>query len=347
MSIAHPFRLSAIAGLGVAALALTGCAAAAPAPTGSAAPSAEVPAELIPVHVIDVPQSKKVEIAQANGFFERHGLDVTVEYLATGSEILTAVQGGSADIGYADVFAGLNAISNGFDLQFVVSNNGHSKETAFAVLEDSAIQDPSDLPGTTIGVLAVPQFIVAANAYLVNNDVDPASVTFSLQRQQLAFPEAIAGGAVAGAPLPWNLFYSNQGQDGAFDFRLIGDPSNEAYLEPAATSAGFWSTTAWAEENSDVAQAYADAIREFNTWWLGLSIDELQELNLEWYDIDYLAIADGDAEAEERLFKNDNLITGPIDLAATERWIENGIEYAPDNVAAGVDFEGHIWESAR
>ncbi|HWL00807.1 MAG TPA: ABC transporter substrate-binding protein [Microbacteriaceae bacterium] len=347
MSIPTPFRLSAIAGLGVAALALVGCATGTPSETSTAAPTVEAPAELIPIHVIDVPQSKKVEIAAANGFFERHGLDVTVEYLATGSEILSAVQGGSAPLGYADVFSGLNAVSNGFDVQFIVSNNGHGKETAFAVLEDSPITKPSDLAGQTIGVLAVPQFVVQANAYLENNDVDPASVEFSLQRQQLAFPEAIGGGSVAGAPLPWNLFYSNQGQDGAFDFRLLGDPSNEAYLEPAATSAGFWATAEWADANPEIAQAFADALREFNTWYQGLSVDELQEINLEWYDIDLLAIAGDDEEAQQRLFKNDNLITGPIDIAATKRWIETGIRFAPDNVAAGVDFEAHVFESAR
>lgn len=338
-------RLGAIALAGITVAALAGCApgtAADPAPTDSAAPT-----ELIPVHVIDVPQSKKIEIAIANGFFEEHGLDVTVEYLATGSEILAAVQGGSASIGYADVFAGLNAISNGFDLQFVASNNGHTKETAFAVLEDSPIQDPADLVGQTIGVLAVPQFVVAANAFLENNDVDPASVAFSLQRQQLAFPEAIAGGAVVGSPLPWNLYYANQGQGGAFDFRLIGDPSNAAYLEPEATSAGFWTTTAWAEENPGVAQAFADAIREYNTWWQELSTEELQELNLEWYELDYLALAGDDDEALDRLFRNDNLITGPIDLEATNRWIETGIRFAPESVASGVDFEAHVLDSAR
>jgi len=348
MSTTHPFRLSALAALGVAALALAGCASGAPAPAETgAAPAADDPQALVPIHVIDVPQSKKVEIAAEQGFFEKHGLDVTVEYLATGSEILTAVQGGSAQLGYADVFGGLNAISNGFDIQFIVSNNGHQKETAFAVLEDSPIQEPADLVGQTVGVLAVPQFIVAANAFLENNGVDPASVTFAQQRQQLAFPEAIGGGAVAGAPLPWNLFYSNQGQDGAFDFRLIGDPSNEGYLEPTATSAGFWSTTEWAEANPDIAQAFADALREYNTWWKGLSIEELQELNLEWYDIDYLAIAGDDEEAQERLFRNDNLVSEGIDLAATDRWIQTGIRFSPDNVAAGVDFDAHVFESAR
>jgi len=336
-------RRTATAAIGVvvvAALGLAGCATE-PEPTSA------VSGELIEINVLDVLQSQKVQIASDEGFFEKHGLKVNVEQLATGTEIIAAVQGGSAEIGYADVYAGLNAINNGFDIQFVASNNGHSNSTPYLVKSDSDLDDVSDLEGKNLGLGGVPQFTVAANAFLESQDADPSKVTFVITKQTNALPEALENGSVDAIQATWPQAYSNAGQEGGFDFRVLGEPSNENYLEPTATSAGFWSTSSWAEANPETAQKFADALREFNAWWLDLDVDKLTELNKTYYEIDLVAIANGDEEALERLTKNDNLITGPIDIDATNEWIETGITYAPELIPSGVDFESHIFASAK
>jgi len=319
---------------------LAGCAAA-------PASSNETGDELVTVRAIDVLQSQKLQIAKDQGFFERHGINLEISQLATGTEIIAAVQGGSAEIGYADVYAGLNAINNGFDLRLVVSNNGHGKATPYLVKADSGLKTAADLRGKSLGLGGVPQFTVAARAFLEARGVQPDEVELVVIRQTGALPEALESGSVDAIQATWPQVYTNTGNGNGYDLVLVDDPDNASYLEPAATSAGFWSTGDWATANPGVAQQFADALREYNAWWNNRSVDELAALNKQYYDIDLLAISAGDPAALERLTKNDNLLEGPIDIPATLRWIETGLRYAPDQIPAGVDFEAHILPSAK
>jgi NitT/TauT family transport system substrate-binding protein len=304
-------------------------------------------ATLTTIKVADVLQAAKIQIASDNGFFKKHGLKVDLTKLATGTEIIAAVQGGSVDIGYADTFAGINAIKNGFDISLIAPGNGSSKWLPYVVKADSPIKTVKDLEGKSLGLGAVTQFVVNANGFLNSQGADPSKVTFSLLKQTSGLAEALQNGTVDAIQSDYPTFLSNQGQAGAYDFRLVGSPATTKFQSPDATTAGFWSTTAWAKSHRKVESEFDAAILAYDRWYTALSADKKSALSLKYYNIDLIKIAGGSKSKLNYLTQNDNLATKPFNLAATNKWIALGNRYAPTQVPLGVDLKSHIFPSAK
>ncbi|WP_216905859.1 ABC transporter substrate-binding protein [Nocardia noduli] len=287
------------------------------------------------------------EIAAAKNYFQARNLTVQISTLATGTETIAAVQGGSADIAYADTFAAVNAISNGFDIELVAGANHTSPAVSYLVRADSDIREPRDLVGKSLGIGGVPFFRVFANGFFEQNRIDPASVKFNVIRQSNALPEALANGAVdAIQTLGYQVAYLNDGI--GHRFRTVGNPDTSAFQNPKAMQAGWWTSKKWGERNADAAQRFADGYRSFAAWYNAASVDERSDLSAQYNKIDYRATAGGDQK------KLDNLafatiaryIDAPVDLVATQEWIDKGAAVAPDQVPGGVALSGHVLPSA-
>ncbi|WP_112945655.1 MULTISPECIES: ABC transporter substrate-binding protein [unclassified Rhizobium] len=306
--------------------------------------------ELKTIRIALTPQTYNIPIAEKEGFLAKHGLKVELVPLATGTETIAAVKGGSADIAYADTFAGVNAIHNGFDIKLVAGANHPSPAVNFLVKEDSDIKTIADLKGRTLGLGGVPFFRVFAYKFLNGNGLTAKDVKFSVIKQVSALPEALQNGAVdAIQTLGFQVAYLNDGVGTGYHFRSIIDPDSAKYQNPAALQAGWWTTTEWAAKNEDTAKAFANAYKEFAAWYNGQDEARRVELAKEFDKLDFNELSAGDPQKLKNLafLTTAKYVAGPVDVAATQEWIDSGVAAAPDQVAAGVSIADHLLPTAK
>ncbi|WP_081740933.1 ABC transporter substrate-binding protein [Hyphomicrobium sp. 802] len=319
-------------------------------PGASAAFEAAAAATPAKVRVALTPGISCIAIAKQEGFFSRQGLDVEFIGLATGSETIAAVQGGSADLAYADTFAGVNAIHNGFKIVLTAGANVTSPAVNYLVRSDSDIHGPGDLTGRTLGIGGVPFFRVFAHEFLKSYKVNPADVKFTIVKQWTALPEALANGSIdAIQSFGYEVSYLNSGQGNGYNFRTIADPSTSKYQNAHAVQAGWWTSAAWAADNKDALHRFADAFRQFAGWFNRLDANRRSVLALKFNHIDYVALAGGDAVklTNLALLSMPIYVEGPIDVSATQQWIDTGVSVAPGQVSAGVNISEHLWPTAN
>ncbi|GGC52969.1 hypothetical protein GCM10010994_10100 [Chelatococcus reniformis] len=276
------------------------------------------------------------------GFFKKHGLDIKITELATGTNNITAAVQGSADIAYADIFAGLSSIKNGFDIGLVAPHNGAGPYQFLLVRQDSERRAFKDLPGATIALGAPPQFKAITSAVLASQGVDPKTVKFTIVPDQTTFGAVLQSrqADVISTSSAVNAYqWLNQ-----YKLHAIGD-SDKAKFELTKDSpiAGWWSTSAWFAANKPVAIRFRDALRETIRWYATLSDEERAAFVKEQTKIDLVALdkqTPGVLAAATVYFG----FGKPVDLARLRDWIRTGNEYA--NVPTGVDLDKHIFETS-
>jgi NitT/TauT family transport system substrate-binding protein len=275
------------------------------------------------------------------GFFEKHGLRLILTPLPSGTENIAAAVSGSADIAFADIFAGLNAVSNGFDIKLIVSNHTTSYNVYYLVPKDSPIQTPADFKGKSIALGAVPFYSVFAKAFLAGNGVPVESVKLTLVRQPAALGEALASkqvDAIQSLGVPTFQWIAQYG------FRIVGNPDTSGYQNPKATLAAWWATSKWAKSNIDVVRKFSAAVRESYAWWQKLPREERAVFLKEITGVDAIAVSGTLPGALEAVTQS-NVLSRPIDIAATEEWVETGKRFG--GVPKSVNFEDHVFETAR
>lgn len=348
----HARRLSRLAS-GVAVLAasalLAGCGGGSSAPAAArqaAAPPTLDPARPVKVKVINTSTAYNVALAKDYGFFAKYGLDVEESQLANGTQVLAALQGGSGDIGYADLYAGINAKAQGFDVKLVSNNNTNAKRFPVLTHANGPIKTPADLVGRRVALPPVPQHTVNLRGFLKANGVDPDQVEYTIVQSQPAAPQALESGSVDAFFGQWHQAYANQGQPGAYNFRALGDPDSSRWSNLKATTAGFWATGEWLAkpENQAVAHAFHNALHASYVWFKTLTPERLQPILLKYQRIDLKEVTGFDPEKVENLLTNTQV--EPFDFEASESWYRLGLEYAPDKIQKGVDLRDIVYASA-
>lgn len=288
-----------------------------------------------------MPQDFRAAIKE--GIFERHGLKIVITELATGTNNITATINGSADIAYADVFAGLASIKNGFDIGFVSPHNTTTPAHYFLVKSDSAINSFADINSKTVLIGAPPQFRVIGSAILEEQGADASTVNFTIVPDQTTFGSLLQTGqadviSTSGTILAYRWI-------GEYGFRTIGNPDElNKNLAAGSPIAGWWATRDWFEKNRDAADRFRAAIRETIDWYGSLPNDKRAEYVKEQTGLDLVAL---DAKTPGLLAANTVYFAfgGPVDLEKLSAWIALGVKYA--GVPADVDLERHIFETAR
>jgi len=128
-------------------------------------------------------------VAQQEGIFKKHGLDVKLVEFRTGNEAIAALQGGSVDIALAIPGTAMTAIERGFDLIAIGQNEiAHAKAPdsgSVQVLKDSPIKSLADLAGKKVGVSSLhSQNTVGVQKLISDAGVDLKKVQFI----ELPFP---------------------------------------------------------------------------------------------------------------------------------------------------------------
>ncbi len=277
-----PRRLRALA----ASAAAIGAAATLAIGTGSASASG-----LTTVKLVNAGFTQNLVIAKDYGFFKKFGINADVSSLQDGEDVLNALVSGSADIGYSDVYAGVDALKHGFKISLVAANNGSPSTEVFLAKSGGPITSVKDLTGKTVETAPFPLDIVYTKGFLAANGVNPSSVKLVEVANQPSFPEALQNGAADAIIGTYQLLYENQGQSGAYNFVSLGNPATAPYAVPGATVAAFWSNSGYAKAHPQIEDEFADALHAYNEWWNTLPTQQFVALYKKYYDVDINKLA--------------------------------------------------------
>jgi len=193
----------AAAGIAASALAVTACSA---GPGGTDDRKAGEPVK-ITVASLPTANLASVQLGQQQGFFDDEGLDVTIQNVQSGSEMITGVLGGSFDFiaaGYVPVYT---AQSQGLPLKFLAGNDTGAdtpdKDWQIVVAgKNSPVKTPQDLATATVAVNALKGVAeVQVRASLEKQGIDDSK----LKLTEIPFPEmpvALEQGRVDAALVP-------------------------------------------------------------------------------------------------------------------------------------------------
>lgn len=285
----------------------------------------------------------ELRVGIERGIFKNEGLDVSLVQLPSGTENITAAVSKNADIAYADIFAGVHAISNGFDIKLIAPNNYTTRNIYYLVQKDSDIKTPSDLKGKTLGLGVVPFFTVYAKAYLEHHGFKDGDVKLNVIRNQATVGEALAGKQVDAIQMVNSVpVFQLRARYG---FRVLGDPDTTGFQNPKATQAAFWATTQWLSDakNAEIAARFARAVRATNAWYLSLSPAERAAEIKKYTKVDLIELEKQTPGVLEQASIT-NVIPGPIDIEATQSWLAIGQRFA--NVP-NVDFTSSVFRTAH
>ncbi|MGK5112688.1 ABC transporter substrate-binding protein [Geodermatophilus sp. CPCC 205506] len=237
-----------------------GCGVAEVTDTGAvgAAPTAETTA--VRLGVIPLVDVAPVYLAQREGIFAEHGLEVEAFLAQGGAAIVPAVVNGEAQFGFSNVTSLLQAESRGVPLGLVASAAGPTgdPEADYALIEvpdGGPVRTAADLAGRRVAINSinnVSDTVVRESVRLAGGD--PSTIEFV----EIPFPDmaaAVSTGSVDAAFLvePFASLGLAQG------LRSVAAPFSE--IDPDLTVAGYFTSDQYAAENPDVVRRFADAMR--------------------------------------------------------------------------------------
>ncbi|MFW3169639.1 ABC transporter substrate-binding protein [Geodermatophilus sp. CPCC 206100] len=225
---------------------------------GAAATSAEVTA--VRLGVIPLVDVAPVYLAQQQGIFTEHGLEVEAFLAQGGAAIVPAVVNGEAQFGFSNVTSLLQAEARGVPLGLVAPGAGPTGDVQadyayIEVLDGGPVQTAADLAGRRVAINSINNIsdtVVRESVRLAGGD--PATIDFV----EIPFPDmaaAVSTGQVDAAFLvePFTSVGLAQG------LRAVSAPYSEVH--PDLTVAGYFTSDQYAAENPDVVRRFADAMR--------------------------------------------------------------------------------------
>ena len=241
----------------VAALTLAACSSGGTAPdNGGDGGGSEAPAALTVLHAPI--NYEAVYLAEAQGYFEDAGLDVTIVPGGTAQDNLGQLAGGSADISIVSWDTAVTATAEGLPVKLISGNGIISTEidtSGVFVREDSGITSMADLAGKTIAFNSIGTGgNVPVLQALREAGVDPDEVT------QVALPYATMQAALEGSQVdaifPADSFYAQV--KAVDDFLEISNPSREFRGGLGIT---LWAVTdSWIADNAETARKFNEAM---------------------------------------------------------------------------------------
>ncbi|HVV19560.1 MAG TPA: ABC transporter substrate-binding protein, partial [Pseudonocardiaceae bacterium] len=202
-----------------------------------------------------------VYVAQQQGFFAKHHLDVTVRVLNGGSAIVPAMESGAVDIGESNVVSVIQGAVRGIAEPCFSGANTDPTSGHYLSLVADGIGTAAGLRGTTVAVNAsngINQLLV--ESYLDANGVDPHSVHF----MALPFPDmpqALSGKRVVAAVTsePFTTVAMRGGAQLVSGTMLTTVPGNPTYSCWNASSS-------WLSAHRSSAADFVAAMADTDAW---------------------------------------------------------------------------------
>jgi NitT/TauT family transport system substrate-binding protein len=252
---------------GLAVLAAIGLAGAGCGDDGEEEPASGGGSGPATVKVATIPTAAAAPlfVGIEQGFFREQDLEVKTQFAAGGAAIIPAIQTGDMDIGFGNTVSLFVAKEQ--DLTFKMIAAGQiapeeedQDETALMVPADSRAREPADLEGATIGVNTLKNVAeLSISAALDAAGVDPATIKYT----EVPFPEAlptIESGDVQAA------FFGEP-------FTTLGEKAKARTIlrpfsagVPGGQIGAYFVSEGWLEENGDVAERFARAMKKANEY---------------------------------------------------------------------------------
>ena len=218
-------------------------------------------------------------VAADKGFFQKRGLEVTLQLIQVNSLIPPALVSDSVQIGMPTSSTFLQAVDGGIELQVVSGLNFTRKDDKnFGIIARTGanVSSAKDLIGKKMGVPGLNAFLhVLGREWLRANGVEPKQVSFV----ETAFPqmnEIMKSGnvdAVVGAePFQSRIVKAGTGT-------VLSYLSQQ--LEPNLPIVFFASTAKWANANSGAAKAFKEGMKEGMDYTLA-NLDEARQITAKY-----------------------------------------------------------------
>jgi NitT/TauT family transport system substrate-binding protein len=200
-------------------------------------------------------------VAKDQGIFAKHGLDVTLQFIAIGSNQPAALIAGASQIAGLNPTIVLFADEGGADLQIIAGANGQAKtgSSGGAIARTGLqIKAPADYRDKKIGVPGLQSVIhVAFMKWLKDRGVDPGSVVFievPINQMNDALKNGQIDIALPAAPFTDQILKAGTGT-------LVAD--YQADLADPFTIYSAWAMTrAYKAAHPEVAPAFKQSLRE-------------------------------------------------------------------------------------
>lgn len=214
--------------------------------------STELEKTEIALGLIPIADVAPVFIAIDRGLFEAEGLTVTTEFAAGGAAAIPAVVAGDIDLAFGAYPSALSAIQGGLDLK--IASEAVRSGPLFAghySLPDSGIASAADWKGKTIAVNTLDNIVQMA----VQVHLEEAGLTLDdVTLVEIGFPDMVAALELGDVDVisvvePFGTIARN-----SLDAQLNVDMFTGAFDDfPVA---GFYTTSAWADENPNTLAAF-------------------------------------------------------------------------------------------
>lgn len=300
------------------------------AATGCGSDSTEVPSgegglQAVTVGIIPIVDVAPLYLGDEQGFFEDHGIDLSLESGQGGAAIVPGVVSGQFQFGFSNVTSLMVARDQGLPLKVVAPGNSSTGEdpdfSAVVVKGDSPIQSAKDLAGKTVAVNTLKNVGDTTIRESIRKDGgNPDDVEFV----ELAFPDmpaAVANGQVDAAWVvePFVAICKSEGDrvvawnlvDTAEDLMIAGYFTSEELAESDPDLVENF--TAAVEESLEYADSHPDEVRDIVQTYTEIDDELIAQVTLpKWSS----TINEESTQKLADLAEQDGLLEKPADLSA-------------------------------
>lgn len=221
------------------------------------------PPEKVKVAYVPIMKFATLYVAEDRGLFDKYGLDVDIEQVASGTEAIAFLTEGAVDVGGIAIVTSLwNGWNQGLDIRIFAPGalepfeNSPTKLLARkALVDDGTISDVASLAGRTVGVAGGPG---SGGEYLAAKALERGGLTIRdvelVQIGNADMPAAFENGAIdaglLGSP------YADQVIEAGFGASIAED------LTPGLMTVAFVGSGNFTQNRPEVAQRFALALME-------------------------------------------------------------------------------------
>lgn len=202
-------------------------------------------------------------VAQAKGFFKKHGLNARFTVLTGGgAEAVSALQGGSLTMAEGNIVSVLQGAQHGIQTPcFAGGVAFNSKGYAYAIVGRHGVTSPSQLAGKGIAVISDHSAnTLLVDAYLAAHGIDYKSVKYTIVAPPNMSAALTSGSAqAAAAPDPFSTQIIHQGGT-----LLSRNP--DAYIPGHPQFACWQASRGWITSHKNVASRFIAAMNEADSY---------------------------------------------------------------------------------
>lgn len=214
----------------------------------------------IRVGVGPVDAAAAIFYADKTGVYKKDGLNVQLLKLPNGAAILSAIAGGSLNLGQGSSLALIQGFVKGLPFTAIGGNQTYDSakpDYGLLVPVDSPITKPSDLEGKTFGVVSLQdQNSLATFAWLDAHGVDRSTLKF-VEMPASAMLAAMESHRIDAATF-YEPFYSSL--MATWKVRTLADPYSA--IGKHYSDALLYGNKAWVDSHRDLVEKFLEATRE-------------------------------------------------------------------------------------